>query len=120
METSTDLSVLITEDEWAATRSTLPAALAGAGLEVSDIAVQDSTEMCAADNILRQEYLSRFGHTPEQERIFRVVVNAVSTLPLHRVTSVVSAAFPPQACWYGATEIGHTEIATGLEDVRGV
>ena len=93
--------------------------MADAGIEISDIAAQDITEMCAADNVLRQEYLTRFGHPPREERIFRVVVNAVSTLPLHRVTGVVSAAFPPQACWYGATEIGHTEIATGLEDVRG-
>lgn len=119
MEISTDISILLTPREWREGIEHLVDDIEMAGIGVDDVAGQCIDNVCEPDNVLTNEYTSRYGHAPTAESVYRLVVNGISTMPLHRITQQVAAVFPDTACWYGSTEIGHTEIATGLEDTWG-
>ncbi|WJY90005.1 hypothetical protein [Corynebacterium confusum] len=113
MEVSTDLSVLVGEEELRACVPAMPAALAERDVTVSDIAVEVVDAECVADNVLVREYVWKHGEKPVGLVVWRVIVNAETALALPKVTQAVAETLPAAALSYGTSEIGHTEFGLG-------
>lgn len=113
MDTSTDLSILMTEKEWQKVLDAMPDGLRKAGYTPANISAEIISSTCEPDNVLVNEYVARTGRIPAAEHIWRVIVNGTTDLPLHKATSAVAGCLPQDAYWYGTSEIGHTEFGLG-------
>ncbi|MDO5032511.1 hypothetical protein [Corynebacterium sp.] len=113
LDVSTDLSMLMTDQEWEEALPELPARLRAGGVEPVDINAELVVGGCQPGSVLVDEYVAKHGTAPAGEKVRRVIVNAASELPLHKVTMAVAECFPPHVLWLGSTEIGHTELGLG-------
>ena len=75
MDVSTDLSILMTEAEWNKVLADMPQRLREGGVEPRDINAEIVSFTCEPDNILVNEYMTKHGHAPVSEHVWRVIVN---------------------------------------------
>lgn len=113
MDVSTDLSILISDSEWAKALEGMPEKLADSGFAAVDITSQIVSSACEPDNVLVSEYMSKHDGVPVVENVYRVIVNGSTNLPLHKATIAVVDCLPEATIWQGTSEIGHTEFGLG-------